>query len=265
MTVQILQRQEQVSTAPSNIIKTNMAGTGLTSTYDKLCQYSCLFGYCPIHSCTVQLVGQLQVPPPILSSPDTTAFLLTLTQEEQDLCIFVCSRSQDACDLDACFLPPLGPTAPPAPPPPTRPSTSAPCIDQSNPIVGDMTCVDSNGGEMSCGECLGLEGSPPANTISGGDFCFIITAVKGGDIDQWNQTACPGDPPPPTYPNGTAVDPSTADSIVNAFCAAAGSDGILGFATWAACYMYSFYGDGDLLDEEMVGITGKHALYFAFV
>ena len=103
---------------------------------------------------------------------------------------------------------------------------------------------------MTCDQCFGANGGDPVRTRDG-NLCYVVT-----QDNQLQRSVCPGDPAPKKLPDGSDVPKEIADGVVNTFCAFIGADTPLEFLTWLACYMYASYEDGDLLQSEMVGITG---------
>lgn len=131
------------------------------------------------------------------------------------------------------------------------------CVDDAvaSPWPGYLVCHDSTGWPMSCDSCMGRNGDPPASTIAGGDFCDVIV-----DSNNYNRTACPGDPAPSTLPDGTSVPEDIANGFIQTFCVFVGSDPPLELATWLACFMWGYTHTKDILEEQMFGITGKSAM-----
>ncbi|KAM7184219.1 hypothetical protein V8F33_013111 [Rhypophila sp. PSN 637] len=64
----------------------------------------------------------------------------------------------------------------------------------------------------------------------------------------FDQIACPGDPAPPSYPDGTIYS-----GLVDGFCSVVGSGGPLGFPTMYACFMYSYLGGNDEYEQNKAG------------
>lgn len=126
------------------------------------------------------------------------------------------------------------------------------CVDDKvdgPKTVGNLYCVDSSGTTLSCDECLGLNGETAATTKDAGVSCYI-TKNDGGLGDR---TSCPGDPPPEKNPDGTDSK-TVAEGIMDAYCAAAGSGGLFGWTTYAACYSYTFAQAGnDPLESNKAG------------
>lgn len=105
---------------------------------------------------------------------------------------------------------------------------------------------------LTCDECLGRNGHEPATSASGYK-CVIMQDTQGNFM----VTACPGDPAPSTLPDGS---PSPVDGIVTAYCQVIGSDGVLGTLTWAACFMYAYFGAGDEYERNKAGLNGTFAV-----
>lgn len=127
------------------------------------------------------------------------------------------------------------------------------CIDSTvdaENTKGNLFCFDDSGNDLTCDECLGLNGNEPAKSENG-VRCHIST---GDDGNLGQLTACPGDPPPEENPDGTpGSDVSTG--ILDAYCSAAGAGGLFGWTTFAACYSYTFAkAQGNPVDEAMAGV-----------
>lgn len=97
------------------------------------------------------------------------------------------------------------------------------CYDVSNDFGSSL---------VPCSECNGTNGSPPAT--SDGHTCYIIT---GDSSTRGNSTACPGDPASIIDLDGTYGN-SVGTGILTAYlCQVAREEGIVGFASWAACFI----------------------------
>jgi hypothetical protein len=136
------------------------------------------------------------------------------------------------------------------------------CTDNEsdNPIPGNLVCFSSDGFAMTCDECLGNDGNVAA-THAGGDLCFIINTTDNGQTTDQTPTACPGDPPPTTNPDGT--DGSTvATGIMDAYCAAAGEGGLFGWLSFAACYAYTWAQAGN--EDFEAGVESEYCVTLVF-
>ncbi|KAM7209944.1 hypothetical protein V8F06_014673 [Rhypophila decipiens] len=122
-----------------------------------------------------------------------------------------------------------------------------PCTDDAveDRVPGTMACYSSDGWSMSCDECFGRNGDPPASHEVG-SLCYMIEDTDGN----LKETACPGDPAP-VMPDGSSPE----QGIVDAFCQANGGGGPLGPMTFLGCFMYSYYNAPDVYEQNKAGIT----------
>ncbi|KAM7216268.1 hypothetical protein V8F06_008387 [Rhypophila decipiens] len=129
-----------------------------------------------------------------------------------------------------------------------------PCTDDpvDDRVPGTMACYSSDGWSMSCDECFGRNGDPPASHEVG-SICVMITDADGN----FKETACPGDPAP-LLPDGESPE----QGVVDAFCQAQGGGGPLGQITWFGCFMYSYYNAPDVYEQNKAGITAMCDAFF---
>lgn len=132
------------------------------------------------------------------------------------------------------------------------------CIDDNVdalPTTGNLYCFDSEGSDLTCDQCLGLNGNQPASQ-AGGARCYIS---EGDPNSLGQQTACPGDPAPEFNPDGSpASDVWDGNGFMDAYCAVAGSSGIFGWPSFAVCYAYTFAtGYGGPAEQAMTGAKSK--------
>ena len=137
-----------------------------------------------------------------------------------------------------------------------REDTPVHCVDSTAEAPeqgGNLFCYDDSGDDLTCDECLGLDGNEPAKSENG-----VICHISEGNADTLGQrTACPGDPPPEKNPDGTPSS-DVAEGVMDAYCAAAGSGGLFGWTTFAACYAYTYASaNGDPLEEAEAGVNGR--------
>ena len=136
------------------------------------------------------------------------------------------------------------------------------CIDDNvigMRTQGNLYCFDSEGSDLTCDQCLGLNGNSPASQ-EGGARCYLS---DGNPNSLGQQVACPGDPGPEFNPDGTASsDVWDGNGFMDAYCAVAGSGGAFGFISFATCYAYTFAtGYGDPAEQAMTGAKSKFARY----
>ncbi|KAH8651384.1 hypothetical protein BX600DRAFT_441813 [Xylariales sp. PMI_506] len=84
---------------------TSTAGKGLTTTYNAHCEYSCKFGYCPIHLCSYTAVGHLNTA--VLGGQQIPQLWEALTLEQRDLYDFVFSHGFTKTDDNGACVSPL--------------------------------------------------------------------------------------------------------------------------------------------------------------
>ncbi|KAF5011316.1 hypothetical protein FDECE_2566 [Fusarium decemcellulare] len=94
---------------------TTTGGTGASAKYNDMCQFSCRYGWCPLHLCTPTSTGVL-IPHPAYDLGGFGQLRSTLSLDERLLCRF--SALFNKASTDVCFEPP----PPPPPPPPQAPS-----------------------------------------------------------------------------------------------------------------------------------------------
>lgn len=140
-----------------------------------------------------------------------------------------------------------------------RKRDTPPLCDDNQPdnALGYLWCLnmddDSGEGRITCDECLGRNGNSPA--VTGEEpSCYIGT---GDPNTLGNFTSCPGDPAPAKMPDGSD-NTIAADGIVTALCDGVGPGNPFGWATWAACFMYSFEQAGNTLAENEAGIDCEY-------
>lgn len=108
----------------------------------------------------------------------------------------------------------------------------------------------------TCEECFGIGGKEPLKT--GAQVQCKIVTDRGGEWDELSTTptACPGDDVPETDPDG---NPSKElyEGILDAWCAAAGSGGLFGFANMFGCYAWAFSQADNTLEENKAGVNRK--------
>lgn len=227
----------------------------MSSKYDYMCEFSCAYGYCPMHLCTYTATGTLLIPLSI--DPVIGTLRSSLSLDERNLCLFNAVYNQ--ADDNLCWEP--APTSTPSstPTPSSMPkpsSTPVHCIDNEsdNPIPGNLVCFYSDGSAMTCDECLGLDGNSPAKR-SEGSLCFIINTTDKGLTTDQTPTSCPGDPPPAKNPDGTPGS-SVGGTIVDAYCSIVAEDGLFGWINFGVCYGYVFAENGG--EDYTAGITCKY-------
>ncbi|KAK4215931.1 family 71 glycoside hydrolase [Rhypophila decipiens] len=98
---------------------TSTAGTGAQTKYNKLCEFTCKHGYCPINLCRPTATGVLVHAGRLTLEP---TYRTTLTRDERNLCEFACLHG--GCDEEVCAEPsPPTTTANPTPTPTPTPTT----------------------------------------------------------------------------------------------------------------------------------------------
>ncbi|KAH8193680.1 hypothetical protein TruAng_012156 [Truncatella angustata] len=80
---------------------TTTIGKGVSSIYDYMCEFSCAYGYCPLHLCTYSQTGPLKQPVSFDSVVGTLRS--TLTQDEINLCLWTATYGQ--ADDSLCWEP----------------------------------------------------------------------------------------------------------------------------------------------------------------
>ena len=127
------------------------------------------------------------------------------------------------------------------------------CIDgtvDAQGTTGNLFCFDSSGNDLTCDECLGLNGNDPARSEDD-VHCYIS---EGDTEELGRRTACPGDPPPEKNPDGTPSTDVIEEGIMDTYCSVAGAGGLFGWTTFAACYSYTFASaHGNPVDEAEAG------------